>query len=111
MANAVEEALNRANADQRAHAYSVIEQARRDIQTAEIQSSVERTNDMAAIISRNEQIIEEAKRSIPAETMQSVDHISSPMTTPPMHGYVNSTPIELHPDIHSDITSIEQSGG
>ena len=111
MANAVEEALNRANADQRAHAMQVIEEARRNIQTADLQMANAPSGDAKAIIARNEQIIEDAKRSIPVETMQSVDEISPPLNTPPMHGQSNSNVIELHPDMHSDIESVQQSGG
>ncbi|WP_394771812.1 hypothetical protein [Mucilaginibacter sp.] len=111
MGNAVDEALNRMNADERAYAIQTIEDARRTIQTAELQKGYSPTSDITAIVSRNEQIIEEAKRAIPVETMKSVDEISPPLNTPPTHGISNSNVIELHPDMHSDIESVQQSGG
>lgn len=111
MPNAVEDALNRMNADQRAQADQTIEDARRKIQSAEMQMGNAPSGDIAATIAQNEQIIAEAQRSIPAETMQSVDSISPPMNTPPMHGMVNSTQIEVNSTFKSQIESIEQSGG
>ena len=111
MANAVEDALNRMNADQRAQVNQTIEEARRNIQTAELQAAHSPSSDAATIIARNQQVIDEARRSIPIETMKSVDEVSSPMTTPPMHGNINPEPIELHPDMQADIESVQQTGG
>ncbi|RKR84194.1 hypothetical protein BDD43_4421 [Mucilaginibacter gracilis] len=111
MANAVEDALNRANAEQRERAMATIEEARRNILNADIQMANSPSGDFAVIKSRNEQIIDEAQRSIPVETMQSVDSVSAPMNTPPMHGIVNSEPVELNPTFRSTIESIEQGSG
>ncbi|EHQ29758.1 hypothetical protein [Mucilaginibacter paludis] len=111
MANAVEDALNRASAEQRERAMATIGEARRNILNADIQMAYSPSGDAATIKARNEQIIEEAQRSIPAETMQSVDSVSPPMNTPPMHGMVNTEPIALNPEFKSTIESIEQGGG
>jgi hypothetical protein len=111
MANSVEDALNRASAEQRDRAMQIIEEARQNINTASLQKGNFPSSDADATIARNEQIIEEAKRTIPVETMQHVETVSPPMNTPPMQGQSNSNVIELHPDVRSDIESIEQSGG
>jgi hypothetical protein len=109
MANAVEDALNRASPEQREKAMQTIEEARRNIQMNNVQmGDISSTN--AASITHNAQVIEEAKRIIPFETMQHVDTVSPPMNTPPTHGVSNSNVIELHPDIQSDIESVQQSG-
>lgn len=110
MANAVEDALNRASAEQRERAMATIEEARRNIQTTNMQMGDISSTD-AASVARNAQIIEEAKRNIPFETMQHVDTVSPPLNTPPMHGRSNSNVIELHPDMQADIQAVEQSGG
>ncbi|MGY3213942.1 hypothetical protein [Mucilaginibacter sp. HD30] len=111
MANAVEDALNRAKADQKEKAMQTIDEAQRNINSASFQMGNFQSPEAADIISRNEQIIAEARRSIPFETMQSVDSVSPPMTTPPTHGVVNAEPIELNSNFKSNIENIEQGSG
>lgn len=109
MANAIEEALNRASAEQREKALQAIEEARRNIKLVSVQQEITPTD--ADAISKNAQIIEEAKRHIPFDTMKDVDSIDPPLNTPSARGYYNSTVVEIHPDTQSNIESIEQSGG
>jgi len=110
MADAVQDALNRASTEQRERAMQTIEEARRNIQMSNVQVGDISSMD-AANMTRQAQIIEEAKRNIPAETMTHVDTVSPPLNTPPTHGMSNFNVIELHPDIKSDIESVQQSGG
>lgn len=109
MANAVEEALNRASAEQQAKNQQVIEEARRNIKLVSVRDDI--TPADADSASRNAKAIEEARRAIPAETMKDVDHISPPLPTPSSRGYYNSTVIELHPQAQSTIEQIEQGEG
>jgi|GEM_PF-1382372 len=111
MANAIEEALNRANADQRAHAMQTIQEARRVIQNAELEAANLPSGDAAATIARQEQIIEEAKRSIPTETMVHVDEIGPPMNTPAANDNFKSDVVELSPDTKDKIEAIQQGEG
>jgi hypothetical protein len=115
MANAVEDALNRATPEQREKAMQTIEEARRNIQMNNVQMG-DISSTEAANVAHNAQVIEDAKRTIPFETMQHVDTVSPPMNTPPMnapamHGQMNSNVIELHPDTKNTIESIEQGEG
>lgn len=111
MANAVEDALNRASEEQRERAQQAIEEARRNIKLV----SVRQMDDISAAdgdyIAKNAQIIEEAKRSIPVETMKDVNEISPPLNTPSNRGYYNSNVIEIHSSTQSKIESIEQGEG
>lgn len=107
MANAVEEALNRASEEKRAKAQQVIDEARRNIKLVSMRDDIPPSE----ITAQQAQIIEEAKRNIPFETMQEVDEISPPLPTPSTLGNYNSTVINLHPDTQANIESIEQGDG
>lgn len=109
MANAVEEALNRASGEQQAKNQQVIEEARRNITLVSIRNDI--TPADADSIAKNAHVLEEAKRTIPVDTMKDVDHISPPLPTPSARGYYNSTVIELHPHAESTIEQIEQGDG
>lgn len=109
MANAVENALNRASAEQREKAQQIIEEARRNIKLVSMRDDVTPSDGDA--ITKNAQAIEEAKRAIPFETMQDVDSISAPLPTPAQHGNYNSKVVELHPDTQATIEQIEQGAG
>lgn len=109
MANAIEDALNRASAEQQLKNQQVIEEARRNIKLVSVRDNI--TPADANSVSKNTQIIEEAKRTIPFETMKDVDTISPPLNTPSVRGYYNSTVVEIHPDTQSNIEGIEQGGG
>jgi len=115
MANAVEDALNRGSAEQRERAMQTIEEARRNIQMNNVQMG-DISSTSAANVAHQAQVIEDAKRTIPFETMQHVDTVSPPMNTPPVNasqtqGQMNSNVIELHPDTKNTIESIEQGEG
>lgn len=110
MPNAVEDALNRASAEQRERAMQTIEEARRNIQLVSVQQTGDISSTDANSLARNAQIIEEAKRTIPFETMKDVDHVSPPMNTPG-NGPTNSNVIELHEHTQSTIENIEQGPG
>jgi len=107
MANAVEEALNRAGAEQRAKAQQVIEEARRNIKLVSVRDDITPTESVA----KQTEIIEEARRNIPFETMQDVDSISAPLPTPAYNGNYNSKVVELHPQTQDTIERIEQGEG
>ena len=109
MENAVENALNRASAEQRERAQQVIEEARRNIRLVSVRDDISSTDGDA--IARNAHTIEEAKKNIPFETMKDVDTISAPLPTPAQRGHYNSTIIELHPNEQSNIESIEKGEG
>ena len=109
MANAVEDALNRASAEQKERNQQVIEEARSNIKLVSMQPG-DMSSSSADSLARNAQIIEEAKRNIPFETMQSVDSIGPPMNTPPTVE-PNSKVVELHPNVQSTIESVEQGQG
>ena len=107
MANAIEEALNRASEEQRAKAQQVIAEARRNIQLVSMRDDIPPSE----ITARQTEIIEEAKRNIPFETMQDVDSISPPLPTPSINANYNSTVVNLHADTQQTIESIEQGEG
>jgi hypothetical protein len=111
MANAVEDVLSRANPEQKVRNQQVIEEARRNIKLVSMQQMDDISPSGGDAIARNAQIIEEAKRNIPFETMRDVDSVSPPLPTPSNRGYVNSTVIELHPNVQSTVENIEQGGG
>ena len=109
MANAVEDALNRASAEQKERNQQVIEEARSNIKLVSMQPG-DMSSTSADSLARNAQIIEEAKRNIPFETMQSVDSVGPPLNTP--HTIEpNSKVVELHPNVQSTIESVEQGDG
>jgi hypothetical protein len=108
MANAVEEALNRAK---RAEIDKTIGNAQREIDSAKMQMGNDPNSNMAATIAQNEQIIAEARHSIPFESMQSVDSISPPMNTPAAHGLSNPEPVNLNPTFQMHIEKIQQGPG
>ncbi|MBE2288942.1 MAG: hypothetical protein IAE95_05265 [Chitinophagaceae bacterium] len=110
MANAVENALNRASDEQRARAQQAIEEARANIKLVSMQPG-DVTASGANSIAHNAQVIEEAKRNIPFETMQHVDEIGPPLTTPSANGQYTSKVVELHPNVQSTIENIEQGEG
>lgn len=111
MSNAVEAALNRSSAEQRQKAQQVIEEARRNIRLVSTQHLEDISPAGADTISYNSRAIEEAKRSIPFETMKDVDEIGAPLPTPSNRGYYNSTAVEVHPNIQSTIENVEQGDG
>lgn len=110
MANAIEDALNRASAEQRERALAAIEEARRNIKLVSVRDDI--TPGEADSISRHAHTIEEAKRVIPFETMKDVDSIDPPMNTPPLaRSHYNSTVVEINQSTQSNIEYIEQNGG
>lgn len=111
MDNAVENALNRGNEEQRARAQQVIEEARNNIKLVSMQQMGDISPTAADSVSRNAQIIEEAKRTIPFETMKDVDSIGPPLATPSPMGVSNSNVIELNPQVRSTIENVEQGQG
>ncbi len=110
MANAVENALNRASEVQRARAQQAIEEARANIKLVSMQPG-DVTPSGASSIAHHAQVIEEAKRTIPFETMQHVDEIGPPLNTPSANGQYTSKVVELHPNVQSTIENIEQGEG
>ncbi len=111
MANAIEDALSRASAEQRERAQQAIEEARQNIKLVSMRQMGDISSTDADSVARNAQIIEEAKRTIPAETMKDVNEISPPLNTPSARGYYNSNVIEIHPNVQSQIETIEQGEG
>jgi hypothetical protein len=111
MSNAVEQALNRASVEQRERAQHTIEEARRNIQLVSVQRPEDITASKAATVAQQTQIIEEAKRNIPAETMKDVDTVSPPLPTPSTGTNYKSNVIELHPQTQAKIEQIEQGEG
>jgi predicted ribosome quality control (RQC) complex YloA/Tae2 family protein len=109
MANAIEDALDRASAEQQAKAQQVIEEARRNIKLVSVRDDITTTD--ADSIAKNAQAIEEAKRAIPFETMKDVESIDPPLDTPAPRGYYNSTVVELHSNTQTNIEQIEQGEG
>jgi hypothetical protein len=111
MANSVDDALNRASAEQRERAMQTIEEARRNIQSAQMQPGDMSSMD-ASNIAHSTQVIEDAKRTMPPEpVLRHVNEVSSPPPTPPVHGRVDTTPMELNAETHANIESIQQNGG
>lgn len=110
MANAVEDALNRASAEQKEKNQQVIDEARRNISMASVQGMDDISPSSASSIERNAQIIAEAKRNIPFETMQNVDSIGPPMATP-SNVPANSNVIDINSHTRSSIENIEQGPG
>lgn len=110
MSNAVENALNRASEEQRARAQQAIEEARANIKLVSMQPG-DVTPAGGNSIAHNAQIIDEAKRNIPIETMQHVDEIGPPLSTPATNGHYASKVVELHPNVQSTIEQIEQGEG
>jgi hypothetical protein len=109
MANAVEDALSRGSAEQQEKAQQVIQDARRDIQMTNISGDISPME--ASSIVTNAQIIEDAKRNIPAATMENVETISSPLPTPSPTGVYDYTPVEVNPVVQNTIENIEQGSG
>lgn len=56
-------------------------------------------------------IMEEAKQNIPFETMKDVNEVSSPLPTPTRNTNYDSKVINLHPDMQENIEGIERGGG
>ena len=111
MPNSVDDALARASAEQRERAQQTIEEARSKIQAAQMQPG-DMSSMTASEISHNTQVIEDANRTMPPEpALQHVTEVSSPPPTPPVHGHVDATPIELNADTKANIESIQQYGG
>lgn len=106
MANAIEEALNRASQEQRERAQQVIAEARRNIKLVSMRDDIPQSE----IIAQQTQIIEEAKRNIPFETMMDVDSIAPPLPTPSMKE-ANPNVIHLNANFQSTIESIQQGEG
>lgn len=107
MANAVEDALNRASAAQRAKAQQVIEEARRNIKLVSMRDDITPSES----VTKQREIIEEAKRNIPSETMQDVEEITPPMPTPNNKAAYTTKVVELHPQTQDTIERIEQGEG
>ena len=110
MANAIEDALNRASAEQRERAIAAIEEARRNIRLVSVRDDI--TLGEANAVSKQAEAIEEARRVIPFETIQDVNNIDPPMNTPAQpRGHYNSTVVEINQSTQSNIEHIEQTGG
>lgn len=111
MANAIEDALNRASEEQRAKALQAIQEARQNIKLVSMRGENISQMDVDSV-ERNKQIIAEARQHIPFETMQDVDEITPPLPTPPTkHAQFQANVVQLHPDTTENIQQIEQSGG
>ncbi len=110
MANAMEDALNRASPEQKAKNQQVIEEARNNIKLVSIQQMDDISPSGADSIARNAQVIEEAKRNIPFETMQDVDSIGPPLQTATTKE-ANSKVVSLNASVQASIESIEQGEG
>jgi hypothetical protein len=110
--NAVQQALDRADPQQRARNEAAIEEARRTIRLVSMQQMDDITPSGAESIARNAQIIEEAKRNIPFETMQDVNEVAPPGIRPAnsssLRGFDNLQPSE---QTQATIHSIEQGEG
>lgn len=109
MGNAVEDALSRASAEQRARAYQAIEEARRNIKLVSMREEI--TPSDADKIAQNAKTIEEARQAIPYETMKDVDEVTSPPPTPTQNEHANSKVVDLHPDTQETIEQVEQGEG
>lgn len=109
MANAIDDALNRASQEQREQ--QVINEARRNIQLVSVRQMGDVSSTDAASIAKNAQVIEEAKRTIPFETMQDVKEVSPPLNTPATKSNYNSTVIELHPNAQNTVENIDRGEG
>lgn len=109
MGNAVEDALNRASAEQRARAYQAIEEARRNIRLVSVRDDI--TPSDTDTIAKNAKTIEEARQAIPYDTMKDVDEITPPPPTPTQNEHANSKVVDLHPDTQETIEQIEQGDG
>ncbi len=110
MANAIEDALNRASPEQKERNKQVIEEARRNIKLVSMLQMEDITPANADSVARQAQIIEEAKRNIPFDTMQEVDSISPPLNTPSTKE-ANSKVIQIHSDVEAKIESVQQGEG
>lgn len=109
MGNAVEDALNRASAEQRARAYQAIEEARRNIRLVSVRDDI--TPSDTDTIAKNAKTIEEAKQAIPYDTMKDVDEVTPPPPTPTQNEHADSKVVDLHPDTQETIEQIEQGDG
>lgn len=111
MANAIEDALNRASEEQRAKALQAIQEARQNIKLVSMRGENISQMDVDSV-ERNKQVIAEARQHIPFETMQDVDEITPPLPTPPTkHAQFQANVVQLHPDTTENIQQIEQGGG
>ena len=111
MGNAVEDALNRANEEQRARALQAIQEARQNIKLVSMRGENITQMDIDSV-EKNKQIIAEARQHIPFETMQDVDEITPPLPTPPTKvAQFQANVVQLHPDTQENIQQIEQGGG
>ncbi|MBN8669518.1 MAG: hypothetical protein J0L80_02455 [Chitinophagales bacterium] len=111
MGNAVEDALNRANEEQRAKALQAIQEARQNIKLVSMRGENITQMDVDSV-EKNKQIIAEARQHIPFETMQDVDEITPPLPTPPTkQAQFQANVVQLHPDTQENIEQIEQGGG
>ncbi len=109
MANAVENALSRINAEQRAKAEQVMAEARRNIRLVSLRDDLSPSD--ADSLASNARIIDEAKRTIPFDTMRDVDTISAPLPTPNNRANYSSKVVCLNPETYDRIELIEQNGG
>ena len=111
MANAIEDALNRASEEQRAKALQAIQEARQNIKLVSMRGENISQMDVDSV-EKNKQIIAEARQHIPFETMQDVDEITPPLPTPPTkQAQFQANVVQLHPETSANIQQIEQSGG
>jgi hypothetical protein len=110
MANAIEDAMNRASPEQKVRNQQIIEEARNNIKLVSMQQMEDISPSGAESIARNAQAIEEAKRTIPFETMQDVDSIGPPLQTATTKE-ANSKVVSLNANVQASIESIEQGEG
>ncbi len=109
MSNAIEDALGRANAQQREKAQQAIEEAQRNIKLVSMHDEITPTDTNS--ITKNVQIIEEAKGRILFDTMKDVISVSSPLPIPSKTGNYHSNVVKLHPRPQSTVEHIEQGEG
>jgi hypothetical protein len=109
MANAIEEALNRASPEARAKAQQVIAEARNNIPTVSIKGVDSVSSQGNPSIKSNDQVMAEARQNIPAGTMKDVKTIEQPLGTP-SNKEANPKVIELNAGAQSNIESIQQKG-
>lgn len=106
MANAVEDALNRASPETQARNWEIIAEARRRLELVSMNGQEVGTPRTPT----DAEVFEEARRNIPVATMQDVDHVSSPLATPTSLP-AKSNVVDLHADTRANIENIEQGGG
>ena len=104
MANAMEEALSRASAEQRARNEEVIEAARRNIPVLSTQEAE------AMKTARQAEVIEEARHTIPFDTMRDADSVDAPNIRARAAKKANGfTQPQFNPDMHATVDDMQRA--